>query len=164
MRPQNKPTEQTGRTQQDATSPATAVAEIKTIIETYVDAACHRKFARLAELYAPDVRAFDAIGALEFRGREAYMKHWTDSMAGFDGEMIFEVHHQEIAVEGTLAFSHSLIYCGGKDNDGNTQASWMRSSQAYRKVGSRWLIVHEHYSLPFDGQTGQMLGNLTPRN
>jgi ketosteroid isomerase-like protein len=38
----------------------------------------------------------------------------------------------------------------------------MRLTAAYRKTGGVWRVVHEHFSVPFDMQTNEVLFNLQP--
>jgi ketosteroid isomerase-like protein len=38
----------------------------------------------------------------------------------------------------------------------------MRGTVGYRRTGGRWLIVHEHYSVPFDPESGKALLRLEP--
>ena len=108
------------------------------------------------------MRAFDAVGSLKFRGRDAYMQHWAQCLEFCPGPMIFEFDQVEIEVDEQLAFGHALCRCGGGDENGKEVSSWMRVSSGLRKIDGRWLVVHEHFSLPFDMQTGAMLGSLTP--
>ncbi len=34
--------------------------------------------------------------------------------------------------------------------NGELPKPFMRTSQVYHKIGARWLIEHEHYSIPFE--------------
>jgi ketosteroid isomerase-like protein len=38
----------------------------------------------------------------------------------------------------------------------------MRVTQCFRKQGERWLIAHEHFSVPSDMESGKALFDLTP--
>ncbi|HOX27168.1 MAG TPA: nuclear transport factor 2 family protein [Candidatus Krumholzibacteria bacterium] len=143
------------------TEPTTA-AEIRAVIDAFLDAVRAQDLARIGSYYASEVRAFDAVNRLEFRGREAYLKHWADCLAVCPGPSVFDLDHLEIEAGGDLAVSHGLLHCGGVDETGEEKTAWMRVTVTYRKVGGRWQIVHEHYSMPFDMKTGQMLCGLTP--
>jgi PhnB protein len=112
--------------------------------------------------YAPDVVAFDAIARLQFRGVEAYDRHWRACMALCPGPMLFEIHDPQIAASGDVAFAHFLSRCGGQDEHGQMRASWMRGTECYRRVGEKWVIAHEHFSAPFDMASGKALFDLEP--
>jgi ketosteroid isomerase-like protein len=108
--------------------------------------------------YTPDVRAFDAIMALQFKGADAYRQHWQACFAMMpDGEMLIEAHEVEISVAGDLAIAHFLQRCGCTDADGNTQSGWMRATVCGRRTADGWRIAHEHYSAPFAPETMMMV-------
>ena len=76
--------------------------------------------------------------------------------------MIFEVHDLHVATGGGVAFGHYLCRCGVIGQDGVDKASWMRGTFCCRKTDGRWLIVHEHFSAPFDMASGKTLFDLEP--
>jgi ketosteroid isomerase-like protein len=39
---------------------------------------------------------------------------------------------------------------------------WVRAALCCRRVDGRWLITHDHESVPFDAETGQALTSLRP--
>jgi ketosteroid isomerase-like protein len=39
---------------------------------------------------------------------------------------------------------------------------WLRSTVCYRKIDGRWLVTHQHSSVPFDGETGKASLQLEP--
>ncbi|MHA6289539.1 YybH family protein [Maricaulis sp. CAU 1757] len=106
--------------------------------------------------YAPDVRAFDAIGEQQYDGLEAYAAHWRRCFSMVHGEMIFEPHDLRTDSAGDLALVHYLARCGCEGADGALQVGWMRASVCLRRAGGEgWRIVHEHYSMPMDPETNQ---------
>jgi ketosteroid isomerase-like protein len=61
-----------------------------------------------------------------------------------------------------VAFSHYLTRCGGTDENGEEKASWMRATVCLRKIDGKWKVVHEHYSAPFDMESGKAMFDLQP--
>lgn len=143
-------------------SKTNAEADIRKLIESWEKAAGAGNLEAIMSHYAPEVIAYDAILALQFKGIDAYRKHWQLCLSMCSGPMTFKMHDLHIAVGDDLAFSHALNQCGGLDKDGNQHSSWMRVSSAYRKINGQWLIVHEHFSAPFDPETGKALFDLKP--
>jgi len=141
---------------------ATAKDEIRDLLESWRDAAEAKDIERIVLHYAPEILAFDAIAQLQFKGRDAYKQHWQACMAMCPGPMIFEIHDLDIATQGDLAFGHYLSRCGATGPDGEEKAGWMRATVGCRKVNGRWLIVHEHFSAPFDPESGKALFDLKP--
>ena len=39
---------------------------------------------------------------------------------------------------------------------------WMRVSAGYQRIDGQWKVVHEHWSAPFDMETGTALFSLKP--
>ncbi len=136
--------------------------QIHDLINQYVSAVRKKDLARIASLYSEDVRAFDAILALQFNGKAAYMAHWQHCMQFAPGDMHFEVHQLQVEATEQLAFSHSVNLCGCTDDHGKQQSSWMRSTQCWRRDTDGWKIVHEHFSAPFDIESNQAMFNLQP--
>jgi ketosteroid isomerase-like protein len=136
-------------------------AQISGLLDDWAKAAMANDIDGIMSHYAPDVRAFDAILQLQFGGTDAYREHWQACLAMCPGPMIFEIHDLTVAVEGDLAFCHGLARCGAIQ-DGEEKTSWMRGTVGYRRVGGRWMIVHEHWSAPFDPKSGKALFDLVP--
>ncbi|HEY4542989.1 MAG TPA: SgcJ/EcaC family oxidoreductase [Noviherbaspirillum sp.] len=141
---------------------AQAEAEIRALLENWKNAFLKRDVNAVMALYAPDVVAFDAILKLQFKGVEAYGKHWEACMAMCDGELVFEVRELTITAAEEIAFGHYLCRCGATNDQGETQSSWMRVSFGLRRHAEGWRIVHEHFSAPFDPASGKALFDAQP--
>jgi ketosteroid isomerase-like protein len=61
-----------------------------------------------------------------------------------------------------VAFSHCVHRIKGTLKNGQQADSWLRWTACYRKIDGRWLIVHEHVSVPVDLKSGRALTDLTP--
>lgn len=89
-------------------------------------------------------------------------KHWEACLALCPGPIVFEIHDLNITAGDDVAFCHFLNRCGGTGENGEEQAAWMRATVCYRKTNGRWLVVHEHFSAPFDMESGKALFDLQP--
>lgn len=136
--------------------------KIRELIDGWLEAVRARDTKRIMSHYAPDVVAFDAIAALQFKGSEVYGKHWEACMSMCTGPMVFEIRELNIEAEDDVAFAHWLNRCGATDENGEEKASWMRVSAGYRRIKGNWRIVHEHFSAPFDMASGKALFGLEP--
>lgn len=140
----------------------TDAAAIGAVLENWAEAARARDVPNIMSFYAPDVVAFDAIGALQFKGRDAYGAHWEACMQHCPGEMIFKLHEMDVTASGDLAFARFLCYCGTMDAEGKEEAGWMRGTSCLRRIEGKWTIVHEHFSAPFDPESGKAQFDLQP--
>jgi uncharacterized protein (TIGR02246 family) len=145
----------------DRTNRTSAQIEIGALMDRWLKAVRANDLKGIMSHYAPGVLAFDAVAQLQFKGEDAYAQHWEACLAMCPGPMIFEIHNLEIAAAGDVAFSHYLARCGAVEN-GEEKASWMRVTVGYRKINGNWAIVHEHFSAPFDMQSGKALFDLKP--
>ena len=135
---------------------------IRRLIDDWAEAVRASDLDRIMAAYAPDILSFDAIAQLQFKGAEAYRKHWKACIAMCTGPMIFEVHDLAIEAGDDVAFGHYLVRCGGTGPDGKEQTGWMRGTVCCRRRSGRWLVAHEHFSVPFDMASGKALLGLEP--
>ena len=139
-----------------------ATHEIQTLIDTYRQAVIAKDVEKIMALYAEDIVSYDAVKALQFRGKAAYRAHWLECMEMCQGAHKFDFDHMNIVADEHVAFAHWLAHCGGTNEQGETQACWMRVTACYRRDAGQWRIVHEHWSAPFDMQSGAALFGLQP--
>jgi ketosteroid isomerase-like protein len=98
---------------------------------------------------------FDVIPPLQYKGSEAYKKDWAGVLGGCSSSPKLELTGLDITAEGNLAFGHSTQHFSCKDLKGNKLEFTMRATDCYRKINGKWLIVHEHLSVPVDLATGK---------
>jgi len=139
-----------------------ATVEIQGLIENWAKAARTCDIDGIMAAYAPDIRAFDAISQLQFKGAEAWRRHWQACLEMGSGPTIFEVHDLLIEAGDGVAYGRFLLRCGGIGPDGKEQIGWMRVTVGCRRRGGRWTIAHEHSSAPFDMASGKALLELQP--
>ena len=141
---------------------ANGEAQIRGLIDDWAKAARASDIDGIMSHYAPDILSFDAVAQLQFKGADAYRKHWEACMSLCPGPMIFEVHDLNISAGDDVAFCHFLLRCGATGEDGEEKVGWMRVTVCSRKVSGRWVVVHEHFSAPFDMASGKALLDLKP--
>jgi ketosteroid isomerase-like protein len=56
-----------------------------------------------------------------------------------------------IILSGDLAVAHYFLRFTGIGQDQN----WIRDTAVYKRDRDKWLIVHEHNSVPFDPETSK---------
>ena len=137
-------------------------AAIRELIEDWAQAVRASDIDGIMAAYAPDIRSFDAIAQLQFKGADAYRKHWEACIAMCPGPMIFEIHDLAIEAGEDVAFGHYLLKCGTTGEEGKEQTGWTRTTVCWRKRSGRWMVAHEHFSAPFDTVSGKALLGLEP--
>lgn len=136
--------------------------QIRSLIDAWRQAVMAKDIERIVSYYADDITAFDAVGALQFKGKQAYRDHWQACMEFCPGPGIFDFEQLQIVAADDIAFAHWLAHCGGTDEQGQTKACWMRVSAGYQRIDGQWRVRHEHWSAPFDMQSGSTQFDLQP--
>ena len=58
--------------------------------------------------------------------------------------------------------ANSLNRLSGTMKNGQKNDRWLRWTACYRKTNGKWLIVHEHVSVPADVRNGKAMLDLKP--
>lgn len=117
---------------------------------------------RLVASHARDVVAFDLLDPLRYQGLEALRKRIVAWFAGFEGSIGYEIHDVDVSAGDDVAFCHCLNRVEGTRSDGQKIDMWWRATIGLRKAGGRWLVIHEHSSVPFDMTSGKASLDLKP--
>jgi uncharacterized protein (TIGR02246 family) len=113
--------------------------------------------------YAPDVLSYDLIDPLRHHGREAIRQRLESWLSSFrDGPIGFDMLDLAVTAGDDVAFSHSLNHVDATTTDGRTVDMFWRATTCFRRLGGRWMVTHEHSSVPFDMQSGQASLDLKP--
>jgi PhnB protein len=102
------------------------------------------------------------VNQLQYRGVAEYRAAWESGFRMTSGPMIFEPREMEMRVSGDLAACHGFIRCGGTGEDGREMSSWFRATILLERRDGKWLIAHEHHSVPFEMESGAGLFALAP--
>ena len=111
---------------------------------------------------APDIVSFDVVNPLRHLGAEPIRRRTEEWFSSFQGPIGYELRDLSITAGDGVAFSHSLFRVSGTLIHGGRVDMWVRSTGCYRKVDGRWMLTHEHDSVPFDAETGKASLDLEP--
>jgi uncharacterized protein (TIGR02246 family) len=137
-------------------------AAIHALLDERVRAIRARDVDRLVASHASDVVAFDLLVPLRYEGLDALRKRIVAWFAGFAGPIAYEIREVETAVGDEVAFCHFLSQVEGARTDGRQIEMWWRATIGFRRSGGRWLVTHEHSSIPFDMHSGKARLDLKP--
>lgn len=121
---------------------------IRAANESWADAIRSKDIDALMEHYTEDVVVFDMPPPLSKTGKENYRKSFENWLAQFKGEITCEFKDLEILAGDNVAFLHTLTKVGDIRPDGSDSGSWVRVTVGFRKIDGRWLVTHEHVSIP----------------
>ena len=129
-------------------------ADIKALEARYVAAFNRRDVDAIMRCYAAEILAFDVIPPRQYAGAAAYRKAWENFIGAVETATL-EMSDLSVTIEGSVAFGHNIQHVVAKDHQGQNMEFTLRTTDGYRKIGGRWLIVHEHFSVPVDLATGK---------
>ena len=133
-------------------------AQIKALEQRIADGAKAKDVDAIMKNYAPDetLLVFDVVPPREYKGADAFRKDWQGFLDSSDGPITIENSDMNVASDGTMAFATFIIaHLAGKGKDGNPMDVTMRITDVLRKSSGKWLIVHEHVSVPVDLASGK---------
>ena len=137
-------------------------AEIKRVIEGYVEAFRARDLDRVMSIYAPEIVTFDVVPPLQFVGADAMRKRWEEVFSSLPDPIGYEIADLSITVGKDMAFTHSFNRISATLPTGQQIGTWVRWTACWRKIRGQWLLVHDHVSVPVDVQTGKAVLDLEP--
>jgi ketosteroid isomerase-like protein len=132
-------------------------ADIRALETRFVEAFRAKDVNAIMAVYVPDetLVVFDVVPPRQYVGWKAYKKDWEDFLALFDSAITVELTDLHVTTVRILGYGHSIQRVTGRMRDGKTLGLTVRVTDVYRKVKGKWLIVHEHVSVPVDLATGK---------
>lgn len=137
-------------------------AQIRQQINNFVKAFCTKDLKLMMSLFSSDVVSFDIIPPLQYVGSDVYAKVWEETFALFQGPIDIEIRDLKITSDEHVAFSYCFLQLSATMKSGNKIDYWERLTCCFKKIDNKWLIVHEHVSLPADLKNGKAVMNLKP--
>jgi len=133
-------------------------AQIKALEQRIADGAKAKDVDAIMKNYAPGetLLVFDVIPPREYKGADAFRKDWQGFLDSSDGPITIENSDMNITSDGKMAFATYIARLTGKGKDGNPMDVTMRITDVLlHKYTGKWLIVHEHVSVPVDLASGK---------
>ena len=130
-------------------------AAIQALEDTYNEGFITKDVDKVMSVYIPGKQlfVFDVVPPREYRGADAYKKDYQELFAMFPGPIKNVISEQTIHVVGSVAWGHNIQSGEFTAKDGSTVKIVARTTDIYRKIGGKWLIVEEHNSVPVDLDT-----------
>lgn len=124
-------------------------AQIRQLVDGWARALSAKDVDGAMSVYAAGIVWFDLAPPLRYMGADAYRKNWEEWFVTWKGSIGYEVHDLTITTGGDVAFLYSLNRIHGTRTSGEETDVWVRATVCFRKSGGRWMVTHEHFSVPF---------------
>lgn len=113
---------------------------------------------KVMQFYAPgdNLFVFDVIPPRQYVGAAAYRKDFEGFFASAaSGPTTNQISDLDITANGKIAFAHYTSHMVSTDKSGAKVDMVIRTTDCLKKIKGKWLIVHEHNSVPVDLATGK---------
>ena len=98
---------------------------------------------------------FDVVPPRQYVGSEAYKKDWKEFLASCAGPLKVELTDLSLVTDDKIGYGHNIQRFSCKTANGTMQDFTIRVTDGYEKRGGKWLIAHEHVSVPVDLTTSK---------
>ena len=144
------------RAERSDVGPSADEQAIRGVIAKYYASANARDVNAIAATYSPSntLLIYDVVGA-PFRGTAGVRRTWGDFLQ-FYSRIVLSYRDLvvDVSASGDLAYAtfieraETVARTGGKKEVTDN----LRTTQVFRKVAGKWLIVHEHKSAAMPGE------------
>ena len=122
--------------------------QIRSLMNEWLHALRNKDVDKLVSVYAEDAVFYDIAPPLRSTGTDELRKGTKQWFSSFDGPIGYEFGEISITAGRDLGFAHSINHLTGKRTNGEQTDIWMRVTVGFTKIDGRWLVTHEHVSVP----------------
>ena len=141
---------------------ASTQSEVRALLDSRSEAVWIKDIDRLMSFYSPDIVYFDIVPGLQYTGSAALRPRFLEWFDGFKGSIGQEIGDVHILASGDVAVAYMLIRASGTLKNGREVGYWVRATSAFKRSNHRWLVTHEHVSVPVDFESGSAVTDLVP--
>lgn len=123
-------------------------AEISQVLAHWSAAVRDRDYEGVLKNHSRNILMFDVPPPFQSEGIDAYRKTWDLFFSWMAGPPKFELHDVRITAGQEVAFVTAHGKCLGPDRHGRAEELSFRLTLGLRKSDGRWIIEHEHHSVP----------------
>jgi ketosteroid isomerase-like protein len=134
---------------------------IRQLIDELAESIRTTDFEGLKACFVSDIVSFDVGPRLLDLGSQTKLKNWEEAFAVLQPPLEYEIRNLEVTVGDDVAFAHGINRLSGMLN-GERFGAWVRWTACFQKIDDKWLIAHDHVSLPVDPMGSRAMLNLEP--
>ena len=123
-------------------------AEIRELIAEWSAAVRRKDYDGVLRNHSRNVLMFDVPPPFQSEGIDAYRKTWELFFGWMASAPKFELSDVRITAGQEVAFVTAHGKCFGPNGRGGCEELAFRLTLGLRKSDGRWLIEHEHHSVP----------------
>ncbi len=123
-------------------------AAIRELVGNWARAIRAKDITGILAHHSPDILMFDVPPPFEVTGLDAYRRSWDLFYSSQAEPIAFDIQRNHIVAGADVAFVAAHMQCAEKGPDGERVPLDFRLTIGLRKEAARWVIVHEHHSVP----------------
>ena len=139
-------------------SPAAAwEAELQLLNGRLADAIRAKDIDKIMACYqnSDHLVVFDLIPPRQYTGWDSYKANWQGFLNQCKDNPAWDESDLHFLGGQTWAFSHSIVHMGCTTTQGSKLDLILRVTNGYANFKGKWLIAHQHISVPVDPMTGK---------
>jgi uncharacterized protein (TIGR02246 family) len=121
---------------------------VRDVLERWAAAVRAKDLPAILADHSTNFLMFDVPPPFESQGLKAYEDTWTLFYSSQPEPIAFDIKRLEIVAGDDVAFASAHMQCAETGANGQRIPLDFRLTVGLRKVGGRWMIVHEHHSVP----------------
>jgi uncharacterized protein (TIGR02246 family) len=121
---------------------------VRDLLERWAAAVRAKNMPEVLANHASDFVMFDVPAPFESRGLGAYEDTWKLFYSNQPDPVAFDIKRLEVIAGDDVAFAFAHMQCIEPTEREQRTPLDFRLSVGLRRVEGRWLIVHEHHSVP----------------
>jgi len=123
-------------------------AMIRELVEDWARAVRARDFDGILAHHSAEMLMFDVPPPLESKGIDAYRETWDLFYSAQPDPIAFDIQRMDIVAGADVTFVAALMRCAEKGENGERINLDFRLTIGLRQINGRWIILHEHHSVP----------------
>jgi ketosteroid isomerase-like protein len=140
----------------------TTDADIRRVVDAQASAVGRGDVEAMIADVAEDVVSFDVVDPLRRNGRGSVRERTAAWVASFDGPISWDNRDIVVTAADDVAFASMLSRVAGTLRNGTRIDMFFRKTLGLQRRAGRWVITHDHGSVPFNPETGQASLGLKP--
>lgn len=137
-------------------------SEIRAVLASRSQAVRIKDIDRLMSLYSPNVVYFDVVPGLQFTGAAALRARFVQWFDSVEDSISMDIRDVNILAGRDIAVAYMLNRTSGTLKNGREVGHWVRATVGCQRSNHRWLIKHEHISMPINFESGSAAMDLVP--
>lgn len=121
---------------------------VRDVLERWAAAVRAKSMPEILAGHATDLVMFDVPPPFESRGLDAYEKTWQLFYSSQPQPVAFDIKWLKIVAGDEVAFAFAHMQCVEPTKNEQRTPLDFRLTVGLKKVDGRWIIVHEHHSVP----------------